>query len=247
MHRQMADMMKKLGKAGRTAPCAVPPAGVFSTRRRRVQSVASPRADGCRAAARPLDDGSAREGGVMQRCVRPPEGAAAAAAAAARQVIPRIGTARLLLRAADLGDFPAWAAFFEDGSFEGGEERAWEEYCVYSAGWLLHGHGLWAVERREDGALLGFVMLGLEWGDAEPEIGWMLTPAARGNGYATEAAAAVRDFAEDLLGPGRAVSYIDRDNAASIRVAERLGARRGSWDAHPEIWVYRHRAGEAPA
>lgn len=102
-------------------------------------------------------------------------------------------------------------------------EQAWVEFCGYTSGWMLHGHGLWAVDRK-DGPLAGFVLLGLEWDDAEPELGWMILPEHRGHGYATEAAAAARDFGRGLLPD--LVSYVDPANTASSRVAQRLGARR---------------------
>lgn len=168
---------------------------------------------------------------IHPRCLIAPEGAAAEAARRHRAPLPRLATPRLDLRPAELGDFPLWAEIFAapDSTGFGGPldvEGAWEGFCVYVAGWLLHGHGLWAAERREDGQLLGFALLGLEWEDREPEIGWIFAEEAHGLGYATEAAAAVRDHAILLFGPGGAVSYIDPANTSSIRLAERLGAER---------------------
>jgi RimJ/RimL family protein N-acetyltransferase len=58
------------------------------------------------------------------------------------------------------------------------------------------------------------------------EIGWALVPAARGQGYASEAAAAAIDWSFHHLGPDRIISIIDPRNVASQRVAERLGERR---------------------
>lgn len=164
---------------------------------------------------------------TRMRCLQPPAGAAAAAARAHAGALPVLETERLRLRAPTLADLDLWLTLWtETGGAAQTAEAAWEGFCVYVAGWLLHGHGLWIVDRKADGAPVGFVLLGLEWGDAEPEIGWALDPAHRGRGYATEAAMAVRDHAVALLGPGLAVSYIGGDNRASARVAQRLGARR---------------------
>ena len=44
------------------------------------------------------------------------------------------------------------------------EERAWEEFSYYTACWMLHGHGLWTVERKSDAAVVGFVSLGPRMG-----------------------------------------------------------------------------------
>ena len=83
-----------------------------------------------------------------------------------------------------------------------------------------------------------------EFGDPEPEIGWVLTLEAEGNGYASEAAAAILPHAMALFGAGGVVSYIDADNHRSARVAEKLGARRDpAAEAalqEDDLHIYRH-------
>ena len=59
---------------------------------------------------------------------------------------------------------------------------------------------------------------------AQPELGWALMRAHWGYGYATEAAAAIRDWAHECRNIDRLVSLISPDNVRSQRVAERLGA-----------------------
>lgn len=59
---------------------------------------------------------------------------------------------------------------------------------------------------------------------AQPELGWSLLRAHWGNGYATEAAAAIRDWAYASRSIDLLVSLISPDNVRSQRVAERLGA-----------------------
>ncbi len=59
----------------------------------------------------------------------------------------------------------------------------------------------------------------------ECELGYTLDPAAWGQGFATEAARCVRDYARDVLQLSYAVSAILPHNARSRRVAERLGAQ----------------------
>jgi [ribosomal protein S5]-alanine N-acetyltransferase len=104
--------------------------------------------------------------------------------------------------------------------------------------WAADGFGMFVVMRREDGRILGDTGL-LAWDprvwrpgslqaigpDAEIEIGWRYARDAWGHGYATEAAIAVRDWAREEHGFERLISLIDPANAASIRVAEKLGAR----------------------
>jgi RimJ/RimL family protein N-acetyltransferase len=55
------------------------------------------------------------------------------------------------------------------------------------------------------------------------EIGWRLMRSAWGQGYATEAARAVRDYAFNTLGLQRLIAMIDPSNLASIRVAKKIG------------------------
>lgn len=93
-----------------------------------------------------------------------------------------------------------------------------------------HGHTFWAVERREDGLVLGFC--GLVRGRpgtpilGEPEIGWRLARAAWGQGYAKEAAAASLAWAWANL-PDPAVAAITAaTNHRSWGLMERLGMAR---------------------
>jgi RimJ/RimL family protein N-acetyltransferase len=75
------------------------------------------------------------------------------------------------------------------------------------------------------------------------------TLAAEGQGFAFEAARATVAHAFRDLGWDTAVSYIDPDNARSIALAERLGARPDP-DARPNepgLLVYRHPRPENPA
>jgi RimJ/RimL family protein N-acetyltransferase len=78
-----------------------------------------------------------------------------------------------------------------------------------------------------DGTLIGDVLLFLESvPDATLEIGYMFDPAYAGQGYATEAAAALLDLAFGEVGAHRVVARIDPRNAASVAVCERLGMRQ---------------------
>ncbi|MGL4238747.1 GNAT family N-acetyltransferase [Tabrizicola sp.] len=173
----------------------------------------------------------------------------AAQAAVVAAAVPVLHTPRLTLRAPRLADFPAYAAIActDRGIHIGGpftEEEAWADFCCMTANWLLRGHGNWAVETHA-GDLVGFVLIGFEPGDQEPELGWFLTEGAEGHGYATEAATTARDHAFLALGLARFVSYIDPANPASARVAERLGAVvEGQLDGS-DVWVHRPAAPNA--
>lgn len=80
---------------------------------------------------------------------------------------------------------------------------------------------------------------------AQPELGWALIRRHWGNGYATEAAAAIRDWAYESRSIDRLVSLISPTNIRSQRVAERLGAIPTETitpvDTRKQAVVWRHR------
>jgi RimJ/RimL family protein N-acetyltransferase len=87
------------------------------------------------------------------------------------------------------------------------------------------GFGLWLVELRQTGAFVGDCSLTPQDVDGTPEIkvGYHVRRALQGRGYATEAAAAARDHARDVLGLARLVAVIHPGNVVSQRVAEKTG------------------------
>ena len=93
------------------------------------------------------------------------------------------------------------------------------------ANYAQYGHGLWIIETHE-GAFLGDC--GLTWqkindDSTELEVGYHVRPELQGRGYATEAAAACRDYAREVLQAPRLVALIHPENTASRRVAEKIG------------------------
>jgi RimJ/RimL family protein N-acetyltransferase len=130
-----------------------------------------------------------------------------------------------------MDDFEAWAEVlcgpagsWLDGPFD--RDAAFVEFAASVGLWLLRGHGVWTVEASADGAVLGFVLIGFEPGDAEPELGYLFRPAAEGQGFATEAATAALAHARDTLRLAALVSYVAPGNHRSAALAKRLGARR---------------------
>jgi RimJ/RimL family protein N-acetyltransferase len=108
--------------------------------------------------------------------------------------------------------------------------------------WTQYGFGLCAVELREEpeaGRFIGFVGLSHPTFLAEvahrPELGWRLGRDAWGRGLATEAAIAVRDDAFGRLDLAELISVIHPDNAASQRVATRVGMRVEGTVHHPGL------------
>jgi RimJ/RimL family protein N-acetyltransferase len=154
--------------------------------------------------------------------------------APAREIIAE--TPRLILRRHEAADFPAYLEMCADPAmsrFSGlepaGSEEAWMRLLRQAGHWSLFGYGFVAVEEKASGRLVGEAGLGdfkRPFGsafDESPEAGWAIARWAQGRGYATEAAAAVLEWIEARLGIRRTVCLIHVENAASIRVAEKLG------------------------
>ena len=88
-----------------------------------------------------------------------------------------------------------------------------------------NGFGQMAAVLRETGEVIGrcgFAVWSIELRD-EMEIGWLIGRGHWGRGYATEAGLALRDYGFHVLGRRRLISVIQQGNAASVRVAEKVG------------------------
>lgn len=140
-------------------------------------------------------------------------------------------TPRLVLRKLCEEDSEAYCRMCADeevmrylGSPALAADDAWRQLAMFVGHWDLRGFGMYAILTRA-GEFVGRVGLHFPLGWPEREIGWALDRRHWGQGYAFEAAAAVRDLAlQDLKWP-RLVSYIIPENVRSIRLARRLGAQ----------------------
>lgn len=101
------------------------------------------------------------------------------------------------------------------------------------------GFGLWAVEKKIDGELIGFI--GFDRTTFKSsftpciEIGWRLKKAAWGQGFATEGATACLRYGFSVLGFNEVYSFTAVVNKRSERVMQRIGLIRiGKFD-HPKV------------
>ncbi len=169
-------------------------------------------------------------------------------ATSAQPAIPRtLETERLLLRPFRESDLDVLARLNVDPRFMRyigpvvTRDDSWRQLAMLVGHWELRGYGPWAAEHQ--GQLIGRIGLWRPEGWPDLEVGWAIDPDFWGQGLATEGARAALDQAALALGRHDPVSVIRPDNAASIRVAEKLGARyertmilRGA-----EAQIYRHR------
>lgn len=107
--------------------------------------------------------------------------------------------------------------------------------------WSKRGYGRFAVEVSEDATTIGFIGLALTRIETHfapaIEIGWRLMAESWGNGYATEGALAVKEYAFAELELAEIVSFTSGTNLRSRRVMEKIGLQRNPTDDfdHPNI------------
>ncbi|HEX6263521.1 MAG TPA: GNAT family N-acetyltransferase [Actinomycetota bacterium] len=158
----------------------------------------------------------------------------------------RLETERLVLRPLTLRDLDDMASLLGDAealTFWGSPldregARDWIQRNLHR--YETDGVGRCAVVLRATGELIGDCGLirTLVEGSQETELGWIVRRSHWGKGIATEAGAAWRDHAFDNLGIDRIVSMISEANAASRRVAEKLGMtieRKAMWGGLPHL------------
>ncbi len=147
--------------------------------------------------------------------------------------IPRLETQRLILRAfckADLDTYAEMCADPEVMRYIGNGQplsraESWRNMAMMLGHWQLRGYGMWAVEERQSGMMIGRIGCWQPEGWPGFEIGWTLLRVHWGGGFATEAARAAMNHAFCKLEQSHVISLIRPENASSRRVAEKLGEK----------------------
>ena len=149
---------------------------------------------------------------------------------------PTLETERLIVRDFKRDDLDALAATLGDPEvvrYLTGEpinrEDSLRRLFMAVGQWPLIGMGMWAVEQKSDGRLVGQVgffdmerdmvpsLVGL------PEMGWIFDTSVHGQGIAREACEAALDWLDASHGPAEVPAIIGIDNIASLKLAEKLG------------------------
>lgn len=167
--------------------------------------------------------------------------------------VPTLETKRLILRGATLDDYGPTTDFLatDRTRYIGGKRNpmdAWRSFAAAVGHWALRGYGFFIATLKEDGTCAGHMGPHQPGPYEEIELGWSIWhDHLEGTGLAFEGMTAVRDWAQANVpyAPGF-VSYIDPDNARSIALAKRLGARLDAHATHPfgdaPCLIYRHPA-----
>jgi len=142
-------------------------------------------------------------------------------------------TSRLILRHQVLGDLDSLFALYCDpdvSRFIPDAPRTYED-AQKELEWHMNGHpkhpelGLWATIHKETNGFIGRCGL-LPWTideQNEVEVAYLISKAYWGQGLGTEAAQAILDYGFEKLNLSRLICLIDKENLASIKVAENIG------------------------
>ena len=154
---------------------------------------------------------------------------------------PVLETERLRLRSWRKEDFRPYHAILQHpdvhrhfGPEPMSAEEAWRRLTSAAGGWQFNGFGTWAVERKDDGKLVGNAGVFTGWRamepefGEEPEMGWIFAAETHGKGMASEACRAVLDWTEANLDPTPIWAIIAPANEPSLKLAKKLGFERFS-------------------
>lgn len=163
--------------------------------------------------------------------------------------VPKVETNRLLLRQwleEDLDPYARMCADPEVMRYLPGvptREESARQIERFMRHWEERDYGIWAVEEKAGGELIGFVGLAYQddWpaGEHKVEVGWRLNRRFWGNGLATEGALPSLRYGFDRLKLPRIISICDPRNRASRRVMEKAGLTfrgKARWRGYDDVW-----------
>lgn len=143
----------------------------------------------------------------------------------------RLETERLVLRPFTADDLDGIHAVLGDAEimeyypapFTREQSQRWIEWNL--GHYRDRGHGLWVLESKDTGELVGDCGLIPQTVDGrrEVEVGWHVRRDQQRKGLATEAARECVRYAFEEMGLTRLISLIRPENLPSRRVAEKLG------------------------
>lgn len=96
-----------------------------------------------------------------------------------------------------------------------------EDYIRYHYG--FYDFGMWIVEEKESGTVIGRAGFDMREGYEEPELGFVIAADCQGQGFATEVCEALLVYGEGELGFHKVLAFTEEENIASVRLLEKLG------------------------
>lgn len=140
-------------------------------------------------------------------------------------------TPRLRIREITMDDVPRLYQLYEDERITRYMEPLFpepEQELEYTKEYIrnvygFYGYGMWIIEEKESGKVIGRAGLESKEGFDGLELGFMLGVDYQHKGYAYEACSAILKYGIEELGIDQYCAFVDQDNAASVRLCERLG------------------------
>lgn len=113
----------------------------------------------------------------------------------------------------------------------------------FIASYAQFGHGMYAVELKSDGSLIGMCGILKRDGLDHADLGYAYLPAYWSRGYAAEAALAALHYARDTLNKKEILAIVNNDNMSSIALLDKLGfiyqRMIALYPNEPDIRLYR--------
>ncbi|GFI21843.1 hypothetical protein IMSAGC011_00616 [Lachnospiraceae bacterium] len=140
-------------------------------------------------------------------------------------------TSRLRIREITIEDVPQLYELYQDASITQFMEPLFaepEQEIIYTKEYIrnvygFYGYGMWVIESKENGKVMGRAGLEYKEGFDGLELGFMLGVAYQHKGFAYEACSAILSYGITELEQRTYCSFIAEENKASRRLCERLG------------------------
>ena len=114
---------------------------------------------------------------------------------------------------------PAITSYMETLYPDEAEERSYvRDYIEHVYG--FYGYGMWVVINKENGQLIG--RAGIEPKEDFAELGYVIAREYQNQGYATEVCRSILAYAADCLSLPEIYAHVHKENAASLRICEKL-------------------------
>lgn len=104
------------------------------------------------------------------------------------------------------------------------QERAYAENYITQV-YAFYGFGIWTVEEKSSGEVIGRAGICFREGYEDPELGFVIAADRQGRGLATEVCGAILRYGSEELGFERILAFVQPGNTASRRVCEKLGMK----------------------
>lgn len=112
---------------------------------------------------------------------------------------------------------------YMEGLYEDREKELEYTRSYIQNAYTFWGYGIWVIERKEDGKLIGRVGFNMRDGYREPELGFVIMESEQKNGYACECCKAVLKLGKEEYEFDKVQALVKKENLASINLCNKLG------------------------